>query len=345
MGRLYILKNRIRWSLIGVRELFVLFSLTLTFFANGQDPQFSQFYAAPLYVNPAFTGNTPQGRITANYRHQWPKISGAFVTQTVAYDHYIADMNSGLGLSMVRDQSGTGNLGFTSFGASYAYRLAISRKLFLGSGFGAAYVQRSANLSDFKFSDQIVTGGTTSADGVQNDKITYADLNSGLVLYSSRFWVGMAGQHLNEPNESISGDNSPLPMKFSVHGGVLIPIQKAAKSQTIKSLTLAANYKTQGKFNQLDLGGYYNHQSVVMGLWYRGIPLLKGAPGYASNDAIIFLLGYQTETFRVGYSYDFTVSRLVTHTGGSHELAIGFEFASKKRRRRVKHALIPCAKF
>ena len=49
---------------------------------QAQDPQFSQYYAAPLYLNPAFTGSEMLPRIGANYRNQWPGIeldfSGGF---------------------------------------------------------------------------------------------------------------------------------------------------------------------------------------------------------------------------------------------------------------------------
>ncbi|MEJ0030308.1 MAG: type IX secretion system membrane protein PorP/SprF [Bacteroidota bacterium] len=48
--------------------------------ASAQDAQFSQFYAAPLYLNPAFAGSTNQGRVGMNYRNQWPGIDANFTT-------------------------------------------------------------------------------------------------------------------------------------------------------------------------------------------------------------------------------------------------------------------------
>ena len=46
--------------------------------AQAQDPEFSQYYAAPLYLNPAFAGTSVDHRFIANYRNQWPNISHAF---------------------------------------------------------------------------------------------------------------------------------------------------------------------------------------------------------------------------------------------------------------------------
>ena len=43
--------------------------------AFAQDPQFVQFYASPLQLNPAMTGVHPgKWRVVANYREQWSSI-------------------------------------------------------------------------------------------------------------------------------------------------------------------------------------------------------------------------------------------------------------------------------
>ena len=64
---------------------------------TAQDPQFSQFYAAPLYLNPAFAGSTQQGRVGMNYRNQWPAIDANFTTISAYADFFIEDKNSGVG--------------------------------------------------------------------------------------------------------------------------------------------------------------------------------------------------------------------------------------------------------
>jgi len=53
----------------------VIFVVGLFSWANGQDPQFTQFYANPLYLAPSFAGATQQDRITAVYRNQWPELN------------------------------------------------------------------------------------------------------------------------------------------------------------------------------------------------------------------------------------------------------------------------------
>ena len=64
----------------------LLLSMELTY---SQDPEFSQFYANPLFLNPALAGSTICPRAIANFRDQWPSVGGAFVTYNASYDQYI----------------------------------------------------------------------------------------------------------------------------------------------------------------------------------------------------------------------------------------------------------------
>ena len=54
---------------------------------KAQDPNFSQFFASPLTLNPALTGKFDGAvRVAGNYRNQWPTIENAYVTKTVSVD-------------------------------------------------------------------------------------------------------------------------------------------------------------------------------------------------------------------------------------------------------------------
>ena len=55
------------------------------------------------------------------------------------------------------------------------------------------------------------------------------------------------------------------------------------------------------------------------------------------------LVGYKIEQFSVGYSYDFTINKLLTSTGGAHEIALIYEFTNKRKKR--KRHMIPCPEF
>ena len=125
--------------------------------ANAQDPAFSQFYANPLYLNPAFAGATPKGcpRANLNYRDQWPGIGRTYVTTSASYDQHIDALGGGLGIIVSQDRSGDGNLRTTHASALYSYHLEINRNFSLKAGFEASYRMIQLDWTDLTFGDMI----------------------------------------------------------------------------------------------------------------------------------------------------------------------------------------------
>jgi len=105
-------------------------------------------------------------------------------------------------------------------------------------------------------------------------------------------------------------------------------------------MSVAANVMFQGKFYQSDVGLYYYKDPLVFGLWYRGIPFVTSQAG----DAVIGMVGIKTDQVNIGFSYDFTISNLITSTGGAYEISLIYSFTSQDVRSRKVHA-IPCPEF
>lgn len=355
-----------------MKKLYIALCCTLMAFteAKAQDPQFTQFYAAPLYLNPAFAGSTHTPRVVANYRNQWSGLATPFSTYSASYDHWFKEYNSGLGAVMLHDKAGTSNLKSTSFTGIYAYELKISDKIKLRSGLEFGFTQRTLDYSRFVFGDQLLDtqgniGSTMNPttqeqlDGAQG-RVSYLDVGTGFMLYSKSLFLGVVGKHLNQPNQSMINGSSPLPVKYAIHGGAKIPLgegggKRGRKGRTrsrqldmAKTITPAFMYRTQGKYDQLDLGAYVHYNPMILGVWYRGMSLLKKEGAKVNNqDAIAILLGFQQDNFTFGYSYDVTVSQLGFSTSGSHELSLGVEIPTNNRKRKGsrREHLIPCPKF
>src|SRR6476659_6864355 len=109
-----------------------IFTLLLTLAANAQDPHFSQFFASPLTLNPAFTGKFDgQWRLTANHRDQWPSIPKAYVTTSASFDFPILKNKIpegdvfGVGLSGVSDASANNQLKLNYGSASMSYHKSL----------------------------------------------------------------------------------------------------------------------------------------------------------------------------------------------------------------------------
>ncbi|MGE5419789.1 MAG: type IX secretion system membrane protein PorP/SprF, partial [Chloroflexota bacterium] len=107
-------------------------------------------------------------------------------------------------------------------------------------------------------------------------------------------------------------------------------------------MSVAMNFQKQGKFYQTDVGLYYFKSPLIFGLWYRGIPFVTSQAG----DAVIGLVGIKTDQLHIGYSYDFTISNLISSTSGAHEISLVYEFNNMslgQQRRRIR--AIPCPEF
>ncbi len=315
---------------------------------KAQDPQFTQFFAASNYLNPAFAGATFQNRAALSYRNQWPGVPKAFVSYNAAVDMNFNKINTGVGLSVYRDKAGTGGLNTTNVALQISHQFKINRDLYIRPAIQYGIFNKSLDLNSLTFGDQLVRGNApTSIEQNQIEPITNFDFATGTLLYSSTKWIGISVHHLNKPNESLLGDESALPMRFSVHGGWKVYMDQILRNTTDDALNFAFNFKSQGKYDQLDIGVYYERKPVVFGIWYRGIPVFKAyQPGYQNNDAIALMIGGEFKAFKIGYSYDITISRLATNTTGSHEVSLIYNWAGKDAPPLSKQLRqVPCPKF
>jgi len=326
--------------------------LFLNLIARSQDQQYTQFYAAPMLLNPAFAGTSIQSRVAMNYRNQWPTLPRAFVSYNFSFDHFFADAKSGVGLNVSHDRAGTGALTYTNVSLQYAYELNITRKISLRPAVTIGYGSNFLDINRLTFGDQLARqdGGQTTLDPdrarFQQDPVAYPDLGAGFLVYAEKFWIGGSIFHINEPVHSLIGRESVLPRRISAHGGIRLKLSELGAFSKRQFIVPAFNYQLQGLFDQLDIGLYYEYAPIVIGLWYRGIPgIKKNANNTINQDAIAVLFGYEINNTKIGYSYDLTISSLTPNSGGAHELSIIMEFASKKSKRKNKRRIMPCAKF
>ncbi|MCC6834866.1 MAG: type IX secretion system membrane protein PorP/SprF [Cytophagales bacterium] len=331
---------------------FISILIACTVKVLAQDPQFSQYYAAPLYLNPAFAGTSEDHRFIANYRNQWPNAARGFVTYAFSYDVNLNHYNSGVGFLATVDQAGTAGMRSSQLNFLYSYKWNVSNKWVVSAGLNFGYAFRSIDLNRLIFGDQLQfdSDGNVPTDDqalFNLGNTQYFDFNSGVLAYNKNFWFGFAASHLNTPNRSLVNQEAEVPIKTSFHGGVRIPLYGGPfKKEHISVLAPSFVYKKQGHFDQLDVGIHFLYDPIMMGVWYRGIPLQQNVRDNISQDAMVVILGFQFEKVELGYSYDFTVSELGPISGGAHEVAIKYklEMAAQVKTKR-KDKFIPCPTF
>jgi type IX secretion system PorP/SprF family membrane protein len=283
--------------------------------ANAQDPAFTQFYANPLYLNPAMAGSFGCPRFALNYRNEWPQLSGNYVTYSASYDQYFKNISGGFGVLATHDQQGQGTINTSMLGLIYSYHLTLNRKWKMLFGARASWYQKFLDWDKLTFGDMIDPRRGfiySTGDVPRGGSRGFFDASAGMVIFNKHFFAGGAVHHLNTPNESMIIGESKLPMRFTGHMGAEIPL--GARSKYANSTSIMPNiiYQYQNGFQELNIGTYIKYGSFNFGAWYR------------NRDAFILTLGINTGKFKLGYSYDVTVSKLNNGvSGGSHEISLG----------------------
>ncbi len=336
--------------MISLFKIIILIFVLQARFVFGQDAHFTQFFAAPLYLNPAFTGANVCSRVTTLYRNQWPSINKTYQSYLLSADHYISTQHLGIGMQLGVDEAGTGGLRTTIINPSFAYETNINKTIAFRFGVQPGVTIKSIQFDKLIFGDQLARGGNTGANSIASvenptQSRAFFDIGAGGLIYTSKFWLGTSLFHINKPNESLYGnDDVKLPIKYSLHGGTKLYLDDEKDPDLKKSMSIVMNYRGQGKFDQLDVGIYFSKYGVNLGFWYRGIPGLKAyKKGYSNNDAIAIILGFQKKRLRIGYSYDITISKLASLTKGANEITLSYELCKPKKK--TKRVLIACPKF
>jgi type IX secretion system PorP/SprF family membrane protein len=308
-----------------------------------QDPHFSQFYANPLYLNPALAGVTVCPRAMASYRNQWLSLGKAYNTYNFSFDQYAAFLHGGLGLIVTADRAGGGNLNTTQASLVYAYKFNLTSRIQASGAIRAGYYQRRLVWENLQFEDMIDRDGgfslPTSEKPPDNPRTGAIDFSTGVFLsYDDFIYGGIAVDHLTQPKNGFYADvETQLNMKFTFHTGSVINLHSSGSATDEREFSISPNilYQQQSNFRQLNIGMYLTIDPFVGGVWFRHT--------FENADAVIPMLGIHYMNLRVGYSYDYSVSQLRGASGGAHEVTASWQFPCIEKRRHIR--AIKCPRF
>src|SRR5665213_3205945 len=131
------------------KYVLTLITIALSYLSYAQDSEFSQFYSAPLYLNPAYAGTDSAARLAINYRDQWPSMPGTFVDYSLAYDQYVNALHGGLGVMVWNENAGSGTLKTENISAIYSCQLNVTKDFTINVGIQGTYFQNSLDWSKF----------------------------------------------------------------------------------------------------------------------------------------------------------------------------------------------------
>ncbi len=281
---------------------------------KGQDAILSQFFAVPVYINPAFAGTHKGIEAVIDFRDH----PLADVTNISAFngsvDAFFPEWNAGLGL--IATSSYMGNMVWTNnISAVYSYHLQVNASWHATLGAQAGYYRRDYRWSNLDFLE--------NGQPPPQQKWKHApDFGAGFLLYNKMFYGGAAAHHLTRPNIGLYID-SKVDLKLTAHMGAYFESEFYMANSGPYHYFLSPNviYQKQGPFERINYGMYAGWQSIMAGAWYRQD--LKG------SNTLIFLVGLQFGSFRMGYSYDHSFSGFTDRFHGVNEISISYFFERK----------------
>ena len=317
-----------------------LFGLTTA----AQDAHYSQYFNAPLSLNPAFTGYYDgKHRLATNFRNQWLGAGDPFTTATVSFDtramvNQLDKSILGVGLVLMGDRTATGSYNSNYASLSTAYHQALDEEGFqhLAVGFQGSLGARMLDYNRISFNDQFASRGfdlsLSNNENFVTRRANYVDFNIGL-MYNylkdrTRFFFGTSYYHLNQPKMSFLGnDESILPARATVHAGASFLVGAQGE------LFLSGQFMNQAGVNNTTLGfayGYSPYQSDDNNVFYAGL-------FYRNQDAVYPYLGYLLNDIQLGLSYDINTSGIQTgnRRNRSFELSVIYHFFDPNSTRRV----------
>jgi type IX secretion system PorP/SprF family membrane protein len=301
---------------------------------SAQSIHFSQYFNAPMLLNPANTGLLQDNdwRVGANYRNQWATVPVPYNTFSTFADCGLMREKwetswLGAGIAMWRDVAGNGNLALTKIQTNLAYHVLTSDNTSFSAGLGAAYNQRSVDFSkltyDVQWNEFSFNRNQSNQESFTSQKTSFLDLSAGASFSyynNDNFYIriGLGARNVNQPVESFYGSNNRLGLRPIAN----IDVTYRAGDNLI--INPSVYYTSQKKASELVGGALFNinvGENAVAG----NNEFLIGAY-YRHKDAAILAAGYKFRQHRFMVSYDHTISDMSQGNNGIGALELSFIF-------------------
>jgi type IX secretion system PorP/SprF family membrane protein len=294
------------------------------------DPHFSQYYAYPMWLNPALTGAMDGDyRVAAVYRNQWGNIANSFTTPGVSAD-FVTNKNVNLGVNIMNQRTNTGGYNYlTAYGTmSYTGVRFGDHQVAMGMALGV--INRRFDPSKFTMGDQwnpvTGVGGGGSTEVLNKTSALGFDAGAGIMYFDAgagkkaNLFLGFSAFHLTQPQDPfITGGNADrMPIRYTGHGGVKLNVSEGV------SFTPNILYMRQGSAEEKMVGAYSQLRvnestDFIVGLNYR------------VKDAVSPYAGIYYKNFVIGASYDVNSSELSKVTGNANSFELSLTFIGSRR--------------
>jgi type IX secretion system PorP/SprF family membrane protein len=296
---------------------------------KAQDATFSQFYANPLYLNPALTGNfNGFWRATGIYRNQWlgvAKGTAPFSTPSVGVDfsllkEQLKDKGAlGVGAVFLNDQLYGKVITYNKFLVNVAYTMKIAKKVQIGLGFQGG-IQTQKLKDNFNFADEVdpatLEFSLNTSEVLNSQTQIRENINAGVfvsaeLIRGMRFYTGYSINNLSRQKESYlnTGPTNRVDFRHVSHGGFEFDLGQSAVLIpgwlfSLQSKTLQTNWGLTAGIHVKKSTVPADRATLYLGLWNRV------NRDYPQTVQLIPKVGFEWKGFRAGFAFDAPLGQL-----------------------------------
>ncbi len=326
-----------------------------------QDAQFSQYYAASLYLNPAFSGIYNDPSVHMNHKRQLQSVDNINELTQVSFVFPIKPAGSieqsigGAGIMAFNEKSlFKGIYERNSIFLNYAHNIkfGLLSSYLISVGVQAGFEIRKLNFSNltwgsqynafFGFDDTLPIPVTEFDDQQQNMVVNagfmyYYNPERNYLLHKYSAFFGVSATNINRPNTSFTIDtDDAAPMLFKYNGGIEFKVNKLFITPSLLYLYIRQTQQFNAGLNMAYVPNAERYRAkgtqLLFGTWYR------------LRDSFIFMGGVRLSQLTVRVSYDMNSTLFVPQKGvdlaqNSMEISIQYSLSKNRDFRKVTNPL------
>lgn len=282
------------------------FISTLQGIALGQQaPHFSQFTFSKLNLNPALLGGYEAFTVSGFYRHQWFGVEGAPRTGLLNVVAPLTRHRAVLGMSLAYDQIGMTRTGSAT--ASYTYVVQLRNGLKVLGGLSGAVEYGSIDFSMANPADPLDALIGDVAEGAWRP-----NFGAGAAVHARNWYAGISvprflKNHLYRSHRTDAKTRAYN--EFFLTGGVDVRLASMARFRPGMLVTVNPSAPMDLAFD----ASFLLYNQFILAAAYRLDDALTAAVQYRLNPM-----------WKMGVSYDFTVSGLNRYSNGTAEIMLEY---------------------
>lgn len=304
-----------------MKKLTILFLFIAGFAMESQaqqDPLYTQYMFNQLVLNPAYAGSKDRLAAMLLYRTQWVGFEGAPKTTTFSIHTPFLKQHMAVGATFVNDEIGiANNLYFTGY---YAYRLKLNENTRLSLGMSAEIKRQQMSWSQanplFDIDPTIPVGDPSR---------TLPNFGAGVYMDNDKYYLGFTVPRIIENKLDFTNgigtiqSSAQQQRHFYLMGGFIMDVSKDVKFKPAALVKYTPNAPLEFDLNVSALFA----ERLWLGMTFR------------TGDSFDVIAQFVLDRMRIGYAYDYSLTKLQQFNSGSHEVMISIEI--DKRSKGVHH--------